>query len=314
MECTLQPPNTVSALVDWTILSSIAVYVRIRQQDMVGVCREVAVAQLPALGVDAHCHLDKVLHDSGRTPKELFRRSDPADHLELEYLVCSLNFPQYDKWMYVLLSSPNVRFSYGWHPHVTSRFQEEDWRDHERTTRERMADPRFVAVGEVGLDYYRHGREPERASQQDYLRRIVALAVELGKPVVIHCRDQADSTQARTDCQEILTSVLPDKYPLYIHCFTGDIGVAASWKRVPPVVKFGIGPAVFKSEHQYALRATVSQLGLEELLLESDAPLMARNPYELHPVCRAVGAWKNVPASLVAEQCRLNSHRLFRFT
>ena len=87
----------------------------------------------------------------------------------------------------------------------------------ERTIRDiakLAADPKAVAVGEIGLDYYREGA-PHKA-QRRWFREQIRLAIEVKKPIIVHCRDSAD------DIHAILEEEKAWRAGGVIHCFTGD--------------------------------------------------------------------------------------------
>ncbi len=145
------------------------------------------------------------------------------------------------------------------------------------------AHPRVVAVGEIGLDFYRD-LSPRDAQHAAFAAQL-DLAAEAGLPVVIHCRDAYDET---LDVLEAQAGVLP----VILHCFQGTRGHAErAWARG---WFLGIGGAVtFKN--QEALREIVRAAPEGSLLLETDAPYLSPAPLR--------GRYPNEPArvALVAE-------------
>jgi TatD DNase family protein len=129
--------------------------------------------------------------------------------------------------------------------------------------RELLAHPKAVAVGETGLDYYRdyapHDAQAVLFDQQ------LALARELGKPVVIHTRAADDDTRER---------LLAHDGPVVLHCFSSpgllDAALERSW-----YVSFA-GNVTYKNA--YDLRAAARRVPADKLLAETDSPYLAPQP------------------------------------
>ena len=86
---------------------------------------------------------------------------------------------------------PNVWATVGIHPHDAGEAVEADFAEMEKLAR---SEAKVVGFGEMGLDFYRNLSSPE--AQREVFRRQIAVARELGKPLVIHCRDAHDETLA----------------------------------------------------------------------------------------------------------------------
>ncbi len=131
-----------------------------------------------------------------------------------------------------------------------------------------LEDPRAVAIGETGLDYY-YDHSP-REQQARVLRAQIALARERALPVVFHQRD------AFEDFVAILRDEWRSGMRGVVHCFTGDAAQAERF-----VGEFGLrlgigGVLTFKTAG--ALRAAVAAVGVDALVLETDAPYLAPVP------------------------------------
>ena len=128
------------------------------------------------------------------------------------------------------------------------------------------AHPKVVAIGEIGLDYY-HDRAPH-AAQERLFRAQLALARELGKPVVIHSRDaQADTVRILSDAAR--------GQPGIMHSFSGDWVYAEACLAVGFMLSFS-GPVTFAKAaelHEVARRAP-----LDRILTETDSPYLAPHP------------------------------------
>jgi TatD DNase family protein len=153
--------------------------------------------------------------------------------------------------------------------------------------RELAGNPKVVAIGEIGLDQYWVKEEAKRKEQGEILRRQLAFAEEVGKPVVIHMREQGDAWfgTASVHLMEILgewTRGLSAKnHPLkerpgVLHSFNGNLETAQ--KAISMGFFIGVtGPVTYKNAE--VKRQIIRQLPLERLLIETDSPFLAPVPH-----------------------------------
>ena len=158
---------------------------------------------------------------------------------------------------------PRIRIATGCHPHNAKHYDDAL----EAALRERLADPRVCAVGEVGLDY--HYDFSPRDDQRQAFRRQVRLAKECGLPVVLHVREAHD--EAFSLMQE---EGFPEAGTL-LHCFNLDWATLEPWVEAGCHVAFG-GPLTFKKADE--VREAASKVPLDRLLTETDAPYMTPEP------------------------------------
>jgi len=150
----------------------------------------------------------------------------------------------------------------GWHPNHAAQYTSAEL----QPIRELLTHPKVVALGEIGLDYYRdHATKDE---QYRCLNDQLELAEDTDTPVVFHCRD------AYPDLLDVLDKRGANKF--LFHCFAGsredaNRGVAlGAW--------FGVdGPVTYKSADD--LRETLRNLPKEKIVVETDAPWMSPVPY-----------------------------------
>jgi TatD DNase family protein len=128
-------------------------------------------------------------------------------------------------------------------------------------------DPRFVAVGEIGLDYYYHKDEAEE--QKKVFIEFVRAARAVGRGVAIHTRD------AHRDTVEILQREA-DGLPKLIHCFTGNRAEMEEFVALGCYISFS-GIVTFKNAT--ALQEAAKSCPLERILVETDAPFLAPVPF-----------------------------------
>lgn len=141
--------------------------------------------------------------------------------------------------------------------------------------------PKVVGIGEVGLDYYRTSVPKEQAQsiQMSALQQLLTLGQELNLPLVFHCRD---SEQQPGDAYDDVIALIKDFQASggvvrgVAHCFGGNL------EQAKQLIDLGLyigvtGVITFRSAH--AFREMISQLPLERLLVETDAPFLTPEPH-----------------------------------
>jgi TatD DNase family protein len=137
------------------------------------------------------------------------------------------------------------------------------------------SNPRCVAWGECGLDYFKNSPATYPFQQEVFARQVVA-AVSLKKPIVVHTRDAPDDTLA------ILRRHVPRDHHLHIHCFTSTAEFARAILGEFPNSFIGItGVVTYKGLDHVEQLIVSGDLPLERILLETDSPYMVpRNAYD----------------------------------
>ena len=204
--------------------------------------------------VDTHCHLDFPEFDPDR--EEVIRQAKTAglDFIinigsSLEGSKRSLELARQNDFIYA---------SIGIHPHEADRFALEDT----VLLREMAKDAKVVAIGEIGLDYFKNYAQPER--QRNLFRCLLKLAKDLALPLVIHNR------QAEADTLAILKEFLP--LQAVVHCFSGDEHFLKACLDLGFFVSFTCNITYKKAQ---TLRDLVKLTPLGSLLLETDAPFLS---------------------------------------
>ena len=146
---------------------------------------------------------------------------------------------------------------------------------------------KVVAIGEIGLDYYWVKEADLQARQREVFKAQLSLAKEVNKPVIIHMReaDEAWFGPASADLLEILNAwhadLIAENHPLaerpgVLHSFNGSLETAQ--KALALNFYIGVtGPVTYKNAEQK--RQVISQLPLDRLLIETDAPFLAPVPH-----------------------------------
>ncbi len=155
-----------------------------------------------------------------------------------------------------LSSLPGVRWSAGLHPNDSAKFEEE-W----PIISQLAHDKTCVAVGETGLDCFRDRTPLDQ--QEASLRAHLALARELDKPVIFHCRDAFEPLFKLLDNEEPVRGVM--------HCFSGGIPEAQKSLELGLHLSFA-GPLTYPKND--ALRAACAFAPIDRILVETDAPFL----------------------------------------
>ena len=158
----------------------------------------------------------------------------------------------------------HVWASVGIHPHDAAEAD-----DATLTTIARLAtEPRVVAVGEIGLDFFRN--LSPRAAQERTLRSMLDLARRVGKPVLIHCRDAHEATLA------ILAEARVAELGGIMHCFSGDVAIARRCLDLGLLISLA-GPVTYPNAR--ALPDVARYVPTDRLVVETDCPYLPPQGY-----------------------------------
>jgi TatD DNase family protein len=160
---------------------------------------------------------------------------------------------------------PAARASVGIHPNSAAEHSAADF----DTLAELARSPEVIAIGETGLDYYRHHTPPGR--QREALDWHLRLAEELALPVIVHNR------QADADIAAALPTAAAGRPLGVLHCFSStDPAYLEQMLSLGYLVSFA-GPLTFKNAAD--LRGMATRVPLERLLVETDCPYLAPVPH-----------------------------------
>ena len=257
--------------------------------------------------IDSHAHIDLATFDNDR--EQVFTRARQGGvrvviniGLGLKSSRASLKLAKkYD----------DVFSTVGFHPHDASEMKDEDL----NTLAELAQDEKVVAVGEMGLDFYRN--LSSRQSQIEAFKKQLDLAVELSLPVVVHCR------QAHKEVFNILSDWVRSTLSAgrlrrgVIHCFSGDIELAQRYMDIGFYISLA-GSVTYPSAGE--LLQVAKDMPLERLLLETDAPFLAPQAYRgkrnepayVALIAEKVAQVREVRREVVAEATAKNTIELFR--
>jgi TatD DNase family protein len=205
----------------------------------------------------------------------------------------------------VIEAFPQVYGSIGTHPH--NAHEELDISADE--IKQLSKHPKIVAIGEAGLDYFYKHSTP--AAQAEGFRNHIQAARETGLPLEIHTRDADDDTLAILKAEHA-----KGPFPAVLHCFTGGRDLALRAVDMGLYVSFS-GVVSFKKSE--ALRVIANEVPLERVLVETDAPFLAPEPYRgklnepsyvVH-TAQALAASRGIPFDAFAGAVTDNFFRLF---
>jgi len=211
----------------------------------------------PAL-VDSHCHVDFHHFDDDRAA--VFARFAEAGGRWL--VAVAVNLADVPRLQSLADANRQVYFSVGIHPN----HEAEEEPSIEQLCR-LAAHPRCVAIGETGLDYFRH-RVPA-ALQLARFRTHIRAAIRAGKPVIVHMRDADDDTL------RLLAEEHVEACGGIMHCFSSGWETAKAALDMGMFISFS-GNVTFRRND--ALRAVAARVPEDRLLIETDAPYLAPEP------------------------------------
>jgi TatD DNase family protein len=251
--------------------------------------------------VDHHCHLEFPQFAPGRDA--VVARAAAAGVGII--VTISTRIRRLPELLALTEAYPNVYCSVGTHPHNAHEELDIPVEEIIRLS----AHPKVVAIGEAGLDYY-YQKSPKEAQAEGFRRHIAAARIT-GLPLEIHTRDADEDT----------ICILDDEYakgpfPALLHCYTGGEVLARRAVELGLYVSF-TGVITFKKSE--ALRAIAAQIPLDRLLVETDAPYLAPDPYRgktnepayvVHTAA-TLATVKGVSAEEMATATTENFYRLF---
>jgi TatD DNase family protein len=216
--------------------------------------------------VDSHCHLDPAYLPSG--PGEVLTRAKAAGVGTFVCIGVGRDLGAARAAVALAAERDDVYATVGVHPHDAAQTDESGFEEIARLAR----DPRVVAIGEIGLDY--HYDHSPRDVQKAVFRRMIALARELRKPIVIHTRS------APADTLAILEEEKARDVGGIIHCFSEDRAFAERAIGIDFDLSFS-GILTFKSAH--GIREAARHAPADRILVETDSPFLAPVPLRGKP-------------------------------
>ena len=256
--------------------------------------------------VDSHCHLDALEFDRDRDAVVVRARVAGV----ARQVVPAIHAAGWPKLRDICAGASGLFPAYGLHPMFLADHRPE----HLQQLRDWVERERPVAIGECGLDYFIDGLD--RDAQQFYFDGQLALAREYGLPVIVHARRAVDTVIA--SIRRIGSPGPGQEHALrgVVHSWSGSRQQAEQLWELDFMLGIG-GPVTYDRAHR--LRKLATEMPLDRLLLETDAPDQPdsairgqRNePARLRTVCETIAGLRGMAPEELAEATAANAERLF---
>ena len=206
--------------------------------------------------IDTHCHLSKEDYDD----IDLVIKENKENKVN-RIIISGCTKDSIVESIDLVNKYEDIYLTIGYHPSEVNEITDKDL---ELLEEQIKSNSKIVGVGEIGLDYH-YGKE-DIELQKELFRKQMTLAEKLHLPVVIHSRDATEDT---INILKEFPNVIGD-----IHCFSGSLETAKIY--ISMGYKIGIGGVVtFKNSNLYKV---VEEIGVENIILETDAPYLAPVP------------------------------------
>ena len=245
--------------------------------------------------IDTHCHLnltddvDSIIMDASKNNVK-------------KIIISGCDAKSIRDGLEIIYRYPEIYMTIGFHPDEADNISEKDINDLEVLIK---TNKKIIGIGEIGLDYYHNDMNKEK--QREIFIRQLALAEKYDMPVVIHSRDSI---------QEIY-DILKEHPNIkgVIHCFSGSLEMAQLFIKLGYYLGIG-GVLTFKNSK---LKDVVSEISLDNIVLETDSPYLAPEPYRgktnypenVKIVAQCLRKIKNVSLEDITKITTSNVHKIY---
>lgn len=249
--------------------------------------------------IETHAHLDMIKRKSSDVVQEALTNG------VFKIITIGVDIESSEDNLLLSEKLENVYTAIGFHPHESKKMNSDEYFKLEKM----LLNPKNVALGEIGLDYYYQHSTIEE--QKTAFREQIDLAKKYDLPIIIHDRD------AHQDTMEILKEKGKD-LKIVFHCFSGDRQMA-QWC-IKNNYYFGIGGVVtFKNAKN--LVQIVKEIPLKNILLETDSPFLTPIPYRGKPnepkyipiIAEKIAEIKGIKIDEVGKVTTENTRKFFNF-
>lgn len=218
--------------------------------------------------IDSHCHLNhENIHELG-SASDIVENANQSKVVGMTSICCRIA-TEFEDLLTTVKPLQNVWCTVGTHPHDASNELEKNYTVEDIVKLSHH--PKVIGIGESGLDYYY-----DYADNQDQaasFRKHIHAAMETGLPLVVHARD------ADKDCMDIIINEMKNSHqPLtgVLHCFSSGEAMAMKALDIGFHISF-TGMITFKKMQW--LRDIAAKVPMNRVLVETDAPFLAPDPY-----------------------------------
>lgn len=213
--------------------------------------------------IDSHAHLD--FENFNKDRKDVIKRffNDGGKFI----VNVGVDFERNEKSLRIAKDNDQIFTTLGFHPEG----DDFDLEEVDKYLREKSKDPKVVAIGEIGLDYFHTNEKEKRDFQKKLFIKQLEIAKDLDLPVVIHSRDAYD---------EMLEIVSDDKFrdmKMVLHCFCGGLQEMENFLELPNLLISFTGNVTFVKDDSEFLKV-VKEMPLERMMVETDCPFLAPVP------------------------------------
>ena len=212
--------------------------------------------------IDSHCHLDySNLYDQ---LDDVIKRAE-YNQVKCLLTICT-TLESFERIKLIINKYENIFGTFGIHPHETKRFKNVDSKFIFNLKKKYK---KIIGIGETGLDFY-YNYSDQEIQKKSFIEHI-RVASELDIPIIVHSREAEDDTY------EILKSEKKNSdLKILIHCFTGSKEFAKKLLDINCYISIS---GIITFNNSIELSNTVSNIPIENLLVETDAPYLAPIPY-----------------------------------
>jgi TatD DNase family protein len=216
--------------------------------------------------IDSHCHLDRI--DLKPYQNKFSQFMKDAENSKIDHMLCiAIDLESYPAMVELVNDYDSISLSVGVHPNVHE--------GKDPSVDELIAlgkNPKVIAIGETGLDYFRS--EGDLDWQHQRFKNHIKAAKVLDKPLIIHTRE------AGHDSLDVLAGEGADQVGGVIHCFTEDWTYAKKALDLGFYISFS-GIVTFKNAHD--IKEVAKKVPADRFLIETDSPYLAPVPFRGKP-------------------------------
>ena len=244
--------------------------------------------------VDTHCHINLTDDIDSLV-------MDAEKNNVLKFIISGCDAKSIRDGLEIIYRYPSIYMTVGFHPDEADNIDDKDIEDLERLIK---TNKKIVGIGEIGLDYYHNDMNKDR--QREIFVKQIELAEKYDLPIVVHSRESI---------QEVYDILKEHHTRGVIHCFSGSLEMAKLFIDLGFYLGIG-GVLTFKNSK---LKEVVEALPLDNIVLETDSPYLAPEPYRGHTnypqnikiVAQAIRKIKNITLEEVTEKTTENVNKIY---
>lgn len=244
--------------------------------------------------IDTHCHISLTDDIDSMV-------MDAEKNNVLKFIMSGCDAKSIRDGLEIIYRYPTIYMTAGFHPDEADNVTDKDLEDLEKII---ITNKKIIGIGEIGLDYYHNDMNKEK--QKEIFIKQIELAEKYDLPIVIHSRESI---------QDVYDILKEHHARGVIHCFSGSLEMAKLFIDLGFYLGIG-GVLTFKNSK---LKEVVQELSLDNIVLETDSPYLAPEPYRGHTnypqnikiIAQALRKIKEVTLDEVSEKTTNNVHKIY---